>query len=114
MSSGQRTFSRSPSVIYIATDRSGSGTSSMITEDPRHIEPRILRDHGRGTVDAGTQADCWWGVVGVAGGGAGEEVTARSGVGVTARALWPRLGRWRRRWTPVGLRPKRGRWRHRW
>ena len=20
----------------------------MITEDPRHIEPRILRDHGRG------------------------------------------------------------------
>jgi hypothetical protein len=33
----------------------------MITEDPRHIEPRILRDHGRGTVDAGTQADGWWG-----------------------------------------------------
>src|ERR1035438_5287401 len=97
MSSGQRTFSRSPSVIYIATDRSGSGTNSMITEDPRHIEPQILRDHGRGTVDAGTRADGWWGVVGGAGGGAGEEVTVRSWVGVTARALRLRLGRWRHR-----------------
>src|ERR1035438_2047717 len=98
----------------------------MITEDPRHIEPQILRDHGRGTVDAGTRADGWWGGVGGAGGGAGggvaggrcgggrgggggggvgggggggagEEVTVRSWVGVTARALRLRLGRWRHR-----------------
>jgi hypothetical protein len=37
-------------VIYIATDRSESGTNSMITEDLRLYVARILRDHGIGAV----------------------------------------------------------------
>jgi hypothetical protein len=48
-------------VIYIATDRSESGTNSMITEDLRLYVARILRDHGRARDGAGMQARDWSG-----------------------------------------------------
>jgi L-lactate utilization protein LutC len=59
------------------------GGDSMITEDPRHIEPQILRDHGNGgtsaTRDGAVGAS---GAAGVAGTGDGVAGTGEGGAGL--------------------------------
>jgi hypothetical protein len=80
MSSGQRTFSQSPSVIYIATDRSESGTNSMITEDSRLYLARILRS-GRARTVLGCGRVT----------GQGDGLRAPAQVGEVVRPLVPRV-----------------------